>query len=40
MGLYASNELGLDLERLINQSYLQHWKYYCVLAFLLLMLSN
>ncbi|KAL5642230.1 hypothetical protein ACJX0J_000285 [Zea mays] len=40
MGLYGSNEPGLDLERLINQSYpTTHWKYYCILASLLLMLT-
>ncbi|KAL5641844.1 hypothetical protein ACJX0J_004032 [Zea mays] len=39
MGLYGSNEPGLDLERLINQSYPTTWKYYCILASLLLMLT-
>ncbi|KAL5644259.1 hypothetical protein ACJX0J_004076 [Zea mays] len=40
MGLYGSNEPGLDLERLINQSYPTTLKYYCILASLLLMLRN
>ncbi|KAL5646853.1 hypothetical protein ACJX0J_001544 [Zea mays] len=39
MGLYGSNEPGLDLERLINQSYPTTLEILCILASLLLMLT-